>query len=903
MDTTDQPPRGFAQTRLPWIAAGASLVLYLLTVSTWIRLDSLPVLAKVTGWDWTPTLHGPLHFLVTYPFRWLPASIQLVGLNVLSAVLAAAVSWLLVRTVALLPYDRTREARLRERSELALLSVPLAWLGPAFAGALCAVQLSFWEHATAATSEMLDLFLFAYIVRCLLEYRLSERETWLLRLSLAYGLAVTNNYAMIAFFPLALVAVIWARGLGFFNLGFLSRMTCWGAAGLLPYLVLPLAAALSDGGQETGFWGYLRAVLGNQKNALASFPPYAILLISLATVVPAFVLAVRWPEGEGETSQAGVAMAAFITRFIHVVMLAAAVSVFFDPPWSPRRLGMGFALLPFYFLAALAAGYYLGYLLLVARGPRRPHYRVGPGERLLGRVVPVVAVAVAVVIPAWLAAKNLPLIRANDGRLLYEFARSWADSLPVEGAYVISDQRVDLLVIEAALARQGKAGQHVLLASPLMTYPLYHEALTRRYGPRWPHRPELDRTNDVIAPEVLGALMTGLAGTNPVYYLHPSMGYYFETLALRPRGLVCQLVPRGTNELGAVPFPPEDIAANEQFWQSLKPWLDRVPPYSAQSPVQTRYVSQACARALDTWGVTLQRQGRLDLARPRFEQALRLNPDNVAARLSLAFNEDLRQQKTPSLDAPFPPGLDADRRELDELLVEDGPFDHPRANFVLGQVYVQNALFRQALVEFQRLQSLLPGNARLGLWTSAMEAMARFSVGDVAAAETRALKLESEHPKEDLALETLTQIYLGSSRLNEALTNIQKQLQLNPNNMRALLNKAAIAIHLKDYAMAIAPLNTLLGQQPEHQAALMNRAIAFLQSDQLDAAERDYEALRKQMPHYHAVYFGLGEIAYRRHQKTEALQYYEDYLKYGKKNSQEYQTIAARVQELRGGAP
>ncbi|MCZ7638766.1 MAG: hypothetical protein M5U12_23540 [Verrucomicrobia bacterium] len=72
-------------------------------------------------------------------------------------------------------------------------------------------------------------------------------------------------------------------------------------------------------------------------------------------------------------------LAAFITRFMHVVLLVATVSVFLTR-CGARRLGFGMALLPFYFLAALAAGYFTGYLLLVFRELKRPHRRVGAGS-------------------------------------------------------------------------------------------------------------------------------------------------------------------------------------------------------------------------------------------------------------------------------------------------------------------------------------------------------------------------------------------------------------------------------------------------------------------------------------------------------------------------------------------
>ena len=903
MDKTDRPRLGFAQTRLPWVAAGAALLLYLVTVSPWVRLDSLTVVAKVTGWDWTPMLAGSVHYLITLPFRWLPTSVQPLLLNVLSAVMAALTVALLVRCVALLPYDRTREARMRERSEWALLSIPLAWVGPAVGAVLLGLQLTFWEHATAATGEMLDLLLFAYVVRCLLEYRVGERESWLLRAAFVYGLGVTNNYAMVAFVPCFFLVVFLLKGLGFFNLAFLGRMALCGVAGLLPYLVLPLAAVLTDGSDEVGFWGYLRAVLGGQKVALTSFPPYVILLVALTSLLPALLMGIRWPEAEGDTSRAGVWLAAFITRFMHVVLLVATVSVFFDPVWSARRLGFGMALLPFYFLAALAAGYFTGYLLLVYRELKRPHRRVGAGERLLNRVVPVAGVVGLVVAAGVLGWRNLPTIRQSDGRQLRELTRLYLDALPATGAYVLSDQRAELLLLEAARAREKAADRHVLLATRLMPFRRYHEELGRRYGARWPYQEQVAGAGEMLDTGFLATLVHDLARSNQVYYLHPSMGYYFELCELQQQGLVFQVMPRGTNSLATLPATPERIETNERYWAELLPWLERRPVATPEAPLEVRYVNQVVLRALNAWAVTLQRAGQVEPARRWLELVLRLKPDNVAARLSLAFNDELRAGKAPSLDAPGTAGLERERRDFDQLMLQDGPFDQPQRAFLLGQVYVRNGFFRQALDQFQRVRDLIPGDARVEMWTETMEVMARMGLGEVAVAEAQALELKQRHPQEDIVLEMLTQLYLSTGRYTNALASIEEQLRLDARNPRALLNQAAILIHLKEYQKALAPLDTLLQLQPDNQAALMNRAIAHLQAGELDPAERDYEALRKLAPEYHAVYFGLGEIASRRKDSAAALRHYEDYLKYGDRASEEYRAVADKVKLLKGGVP
>jgi len=82
---------------------------------------------------------------------------------------------------------------------------------------------------------MVNLLIFAYVIRCLLESRIDESRPWLSRAAFAYALGITNNWAMIGFLPLFLAALIWLKGLSFFNLRFLAGMFLWGLAGLSLY--------------------------------------------------------------------------------------------------------------------------------------------------------------------------------------------------------------------------------------------------------------------------------------------------------------------------------------------------------------------------------------------------------------------------------------------------------------------------------------------------------------------------------------------------------------------------------------------------------------------------------------------------------------------------------------------
>ena len=122
---------GFVQGRLPWILGAVALVVFLVTVNQWVNLRSLGYVARVSGWEAELPALWPLFYTVTYPFRYLPAGIQPIALNLFAVFCATLTVVLLGRSVALLPHDRTHDQRIRERSEFSLLSISFAWV-PSF---------------------------------------------------------------------------------------------------------------------------------------------------------------------------------------------------------------------------------------------------------------------------------------------------------------------------------------------------------------------------------------------------------------------------------------------------------------------------------------------------------------------------------------------------------------------------------------------------------------------------------------------------------------------------------------------------------------------------------------------------------------------------------------------------
>src|ERR1019366_9237247 len=299
-------PLRFAAVVLPWLLAGVMSAVYLLTLNPWVAPESLELVARVSGLSPRVELFGPVTYLVTWPFRWLPPAWIPPALNLFSAACAAlSLAWLAC-SVALLPHDRTGDQRLRLHERTPWLTVRSAWLPPTLAVLICGWQPTFWEHAVAATGEMFNLLLFAYLVRSLLELRADGNNARLLRFALVYGLAVANNWAMAAFAPLFFLAAVWAaraqpfrrleRALkGFdnrrlslfarfcealqpFNPGlWVGSLGCF-LAGLCLLMLLPLVASSADNAQMD-FWMTLRSVLRIYKRSLLAVPTSTVLLL------------------------------------------------------------------------------------------------------------------------------------------------------------------------------------------------------------------------------------------------------------------------------------------------------------------------------------------------------------------------------------------------------------------------------------------------------------------------------------------------------------------------------------------------------------------------------------------------------------------------------------------------
>jgi tetratricopeptide (TPR) repeat protein len=319
--------------------------------------------------------------------------------------------------------------------------------------------------------------------------------------------------------------------------------------------------------------------------------------------------------------------------------------------------------------------------------------------------------------------------------------------------------------------------------------------------------------------------------------------------------------------------------------------------------------------------------------------AQRLNPDNTIAQINLQFNEQLRAGKgaTESLadtfDEPF-----GKYRTLPAAMNANGPFDVPSFCFEIGVVFVtQNGFMRQAVEPFTRVRQLVPNNLAARLWLAqiylasrlpdrALDALAdplakpaTFSLNATNSTELNTyaaaayfqktniarasefLELEiSRHPDNNDLLKIAAQAYVANGLFAKALHVIDRKLQLTPDDPTWLFGRGYAYIQMKNYEAAIAAFTRLLAIQTNNPDALFNRAIANLKSDRLDDARADYRQLQLTFTNSFQIDYGLGEIAWRKHETNEIVKNYRLYLATANTNTAEAKEIIQRLQEIQG---
>jgi Tfp pilus assembly protein PilF len=915
--------------RFPLLVALAAFVFYLAAVSHGVTMNSLPLTAKLAGWDGTPLAGQPLLWLFTLPLRLLPAGDIALALNLFSAATAALTLGLLARTVQLLPWDQPWASENRRAAALPVL----------LAAGLCGLEFSFWQDATAATGEMLDLLLLAAALWLLLEYRVRRESRWLDAAAVVWGLGMAENWMMLLTLPLFVAGVVWLERVRFFQMKFLLRLAVLGLAGFSIYALLPLVNGLDP--HSPWSFGESWLVSLRQTKSMGRLLYYQFWLAHrmLAIAMVIYYLMPTLPclvhlRDEGTNNKPPVdCFQVWLYRSLRAGLLLACFWLAFDPVTGPRQLvqhqlGATLPLLSFDYLNALGAAFLIGNLLLVIQHPVvEEWYQYSPIKinipwRKLA--VPCAAGILALMVAA-LAARNAPaILRANIIYPLQRFGELAAESLPAGRGVVLSDQPQKLEVFQAALGRRRNASDWLAVDVRALPAAPYRAQLERRLPAGW-----LTESNrhELTQPETL-QLLEHVAQTNRLFYLHHSYGYFFERFYLEPAGAVYEMKSRGANPLDLPPLPAAVTAANETFWTTA--WQKDFSPLVPAAPSkpagwekklqrfgftpaprqQDRLLAEWYSLALDNWGVTLQRQGRWAEARLRLEQALQLNTNNFSARISLAANTNLQAGRKLDLT-----GVDKVAEQLENmqriglLMNSGGQFDEPVFCYLLGCAFQKTGLRLQAVEQFERTRILAPGvlapefalaelysqlqltdrarpvisqlrddakkhpdSAPVDLELALLEANSWLAQTNTANARSALQSVLRQHPDDAQIVNRVIDAYLAFGDFTNALRLVDGQLARSPDDVQILNNQAAILIQSGRPAEAVPVLDHAL-TLTNLPVFRLNRAIARFASEDYPAAETDYRELEKAGVEPGAVNFGLAGIAYHRHDTNQAIQY------------------------------
>jgi tetratricopeptide (TPR) repeat protein len=975
MPSSEQkPPSAFSRLPPPlWIGLLAFFV-YGLTLNHWVSLSNVGAVARVSGWTWQPELRQPLTCLFLFPFHILPSAWLPFALNLFATVCATFVVSLLARSVWLLS-GAVRTPRPTSAS----------WAPACIAVAVCGLQLTFWEHATSFSGEMLDLLIFAYVIRCLVEFRADQRETWLCRSAVIYGAGMTNNWALVGYLPLYVIAILFIKDFGLkrvtkpsrprmprqlprwlrqalakmgfaqnampkpvyapfrpvvFDTAFFVRMGLWGLAGLSLYFLLPLVLSLSPHA-SIGFWPALKANLRSQWGFLTVMRSPAFRLLALASLLPLLVLVLGWkskPANAGYETRRAIFLNRLASYPLHIFVLLIALWLSFDPTFSPRHLSVGVPMLSYYYLSAIVAGYCAAYVLDLA---------AESASKFVATFVTVSICTLAVALPLLLTARNLDYISLTNGPSLHRFAEDMYADLPSGKSVVLGTDFLQLSLLRAELSAQGHDKDALIVELPSLSSAQYHQFMSRQYGGRWPIIPPTNSV-DLIGPIKILKLASAFAEHESVYYLDPTFGPLFE----RPNDSVNGFIHHFATD------PEAQTLTSEVTWQQrwsnhVQALAARVKTQSASNPTRFRpmlnglrlrmelsttpaFLQSAYSKSLNNWGVQSQRLGHWAEAGVWFRRSLELNPGNLSAHINSEFNEQ-RQigQKTRLNPAALQKQYaDVFSRYNDwrEILGNFGPVDEPTFLFRTGRAFLANGNVRLAANAFKRSADLARDWPQPKLWL----AQSLNEDGEYAEALNVTEHLANGLPDEGIIraqfLRCRASSLRGAGRTNEIppfidgfvrengrhrevlaaaasacsesgmhdqqLAMIEELLKREPNRSEWLSQKGLAELQLGRYDNAISSLTTALSFAPTDENARLSRAIARLGADQLDAARDDYQQLLNSKTCSDNAVFGLGTIAWRKHETNTAVALYQQYLTNATSSSLQATVAAERLREM-----
>lgn len=901
---------------LPWILSAVTLVVFMVTVSRWVTVQSLSVVAQVGGWDNNLPVGAPLLYLLTRPLALVPsAHLPLAG-NLLTALLAALTVWTLVRCVLLLPQDRTHAHRIRGYADGRPLHTAFWWVPPILAAGVFAFQLTPWEQATSLTGEMLNALVFGTAIRSLLEFRRSRNERWLDALALLLGVGSTNNWAMTGFAPLFIGALAWIGGWNLLRAPLILRFVALGLAGLLLHLLIPAIGA-GRGGLPAGFGKALWATLTTQKDILLGMPKARFAFLAAIMILPLAATGIRWASPRGSALERMLNFGA-----VNVLLLAwfgANLYMAFDGVGSPRKLittdpGYGaMPLLTYHFAAALAVAYIAGFFIVLGTiVPDKQWSRADLAGSFVHKFLAWIVVAAGIAVPATLAVRNWTAIRVQNGPILANLAEELFTPLPKKAAVIVTDDALLHALLDARIRRSPDSPRHLLLNTRRASSETYRRHVAANHAAEWPELKAFAEARENVGSIFL-SILTKAALNGTAFTLNPSTSFLTEPNYIYPAGAIFAYKAYDPGQVATPALSNAEAATIATYWTAQRAALEGIITESSdRKALAPQYASTFFARAANTQGVLLQRSGHLDPAGQLFALALKLDPDNASATVNAAVNDRLRQR------LPIDPSVRKPVEQFGVGVIEEfGPLDEPRSLEQLGEATLglgdplvraaANAFLRARILDPQSIDAAI-GYARACVAANepkfALEAHAQALavIGDrklsnpqrshlhrvkaaaqlrnreVDAAEKTLLAGLQELPDDIPMLDLLSFIHTQTDNPEKSLPYLDRLIKLKPDDEALLQRRGFIHLHAGRAEPAITDFTAVLNRRPDDNPTRMNRGTAFLALGQLDKAQRDFDEVLDRVPDALDARVGLSEVAFRKKDKDRAVRYLEDAL-------------------------
>jgi len=248
-------------------------------------------------------------------------------------------------------------------------------------------------------------------------------------------------------------------------------------------------------------------------------------------------------------------------------------------------------------------------------------------------------------------------------------------------------------------------------------------------------------------------------------------------------------------------------------------------------------------------------------ARASFEQALKLDPNYVAASYNLA-QLDLVQRNA-----------DAARKGYEKILAKD-PRNEQALLAIANVLVATHAPPTEVKAALDRAVAANPGSVRARLALIGYYAQQRDGSGALAAAQAANAAIPGNPQLQD-ALGVTQQ---AAGQTNQALETMAQAVKLQPDNAVPLLRLAGVQAAGKDYDGALATLKKAIALQPAAPSTWTALAGVYIVAGRVDAGLADARRLQKDMPTKAAGYALEGNLLMGQKKAAEAAKAYREAL-------------------------